>query len=137
MKKIMITLSVLAIGLSVHALAWEDFGYTPYQQTIPTAQTGTFSVVQPVNSPYSNMFYQDPNQVQCQAPDVNPYLYRRPYGVVNPYTGRVNTWAPGVYAPTTTGLYSPTVTTTTTGVPNQIVRNIGQSMLYSMMRRGY
>lgn len=130
MKKIIIVLSIFVMGLSVHALGWEDFGYSPYQQSVTTVQPGALSVVQPVNSPYNNMFYQDPNQVQCEAPYINPYLYRRPYGIINPYTGRIN---PVVQNPYNTNV---TTNTTTTSVPNQIVRNIGQSMLYSMMR-GY
>lgn len=132
MKKIIMALTIFMMGLSVHAAGWAELLSQPYQQTdtYVVPQANGYSVVQPVNSPYNNMFYQDPNQVQCQAPYTNPYLYRRPYGVVNPYTGRINPFIQNPYAPNVT------TTVNTTSVPNQIVRNIGQSMLYSMMR-GY
>lgn len=132
MKKIIIILSVILIGLSAKAFDWVGLGYQPYQQS-NTPQTTTFSVVQPANPSYDNMFYQSPNQVQCQAPYVNPYLYRRPYGYINPYnyTNPYNVTNPLVQSP-----YNTTTTTTSSSVPTQIVRNIGQSMLYSMMR-GY
>lgn len=130
MKKTLITFIVFIIGLSAHAAGWAELLSPSYSQnnayTVP--QTNTFSVVQPTNPAYNNMFYQDPNQVQCQAPYVNPYLYRRPYGVVNPYSYNVN--------PLFQNPYNTTATTTSTSMPTQIVRNIGQSMLYSMMR-GY
>jgi hypothetical protein len=132
MKKIIIALSVFTIGLSAHAAGWAELLSSPYSEnnTYAAPQTNTFSVVQPANPAYNNMFYQDPNQVQCQAPYVNPYLYRRPYGNINPYSYRVNPLLQNPYTTTTTS------TSTSTGVPTQIVRNVGQSMLYSMMR-GY
>lgn len=129
MKKIIVTLSIILAGLSVQAFNWSDLGYSPYQQgynNTTVTQPTTFSVVQPTNPTYNNMFYQDPNQVQCQIPNQNPYSYQRPYGYVNPYTARINPLLPSPY----------NMNTTSTSVPNQIVRNIGQSMLYSMMR-GY
>lgn len=128
MKKTLITFTVFIIGLSAHAVGWAELLSQPYgQNTYTVPQVNTFSVVQPANPAYNNMFYQDPNQVQCQAPYGNPYLYRRPYGVINPYSYRVNPLLQNPYNPTTT---------TSTSMPTQIVRNVGQSMLYSMMR-GY
>lgn len=129
MKKIIIAFIVFIIGLSAHAVGWAELLSQPYAQNAYTVpQANTFSVVQPVNPAYNNMFYQDSNQVQCQAPYVNPYLYRRPYGNINPYYYRAN--------PLLQNPYNTTTTTTSTSVPTQIVRNVGQSMLYSMMR-GY
>lgn len=130
MRKTIIALTIFMIGLSAHAVGWAELlspSYAP-NNTYTVPQANTFSVVQPANPAYNNMFYQDPNQVQCQAPYVNPYLYRRPYGNINPYSYRVN--------PLMQNPYNSTVTTTSTSVPTQIVRNVGQSMLYSMMR-GY
>ena len=129
MKKIIISLTVFMMGLSVHAAGWAELLSQPYSQTdsYVVPQANGSSVVQP-NPTYNNMFYQDPNQVQCQVPYTNPYLYRRPYGQVNPYSYRVN---PLLQSP-----YNTTPTAATTNLPNQVVRNIGQSMLYSMIR-GY
>lgn len=130
MKKIIMVLIVFMMGVSVHAAGWAELLSTPYSQnnTYVVPQANGFSVVQPANPAYNNMFYQDPNQVQCQAPYANPYLYRSPYGQINPYSYRVN--------PMWQSPYNTTTTSTTTSLPNQVVRNIGQSMLYSMMR-GY
>ena len=131
MKKIIITFAVITMGLSAQAFDWAGLGYQPYQQG-NTQQPSTFSVVQPVNPSYNNMFYQDPNQVQCQVPYVNPY--RTPYyGAVNPY----RTINPLAQSPLVQSqlLQSP-YNTNVPNVPSQIVRNIGQSVLYSMMR-GY
>lgn len=129
MKKIIVTLAFFVTGLSAYAAGWAELLSAPYAQnnTYTYPQTATYSVVQPANPAYNNMFYQDPNQVQCQAPYVNPYLYRSPYGAINPYSYRVNPLWHNPYS---------TTTTTSTSVPAQIVRNVGQSMLYSMMR-GY
>jgi len=128
MKKTIITLSVFIMGLSAHAGGWAELLSSPYSQNsiYTTPQTNTFSVVQPTNPSYNNMFYQDSNQVQCQAPYNNPYLNRRPYGVINPYSG-INPY---------NSINPYNTTTTSTSGTNQIVRNVGQSMLYSMMR-GY
>lgn len=130
MKKIMIALAVFIMGSVVHAAGWAELLSTPYQQsdTYVVPQANGYSVVQPANPAYENMFYQYPNQVQCQVPYTNPYLYRSPYGQINPYSYKAN---PVFYSP-----YNTTAASATTNLPKQIVRNIGQSMLYSM-RRGY
>lgn len=133
MKKIIIAFFVFIIGLSANAAGWAELLSPPYPQQTNSyffPQTNGYSVVQSANPTYDNMFYQDPNQVQCQASYVNPYLYRRPYGQINPYTYGVNPLFQNPYNMT------PTSTATTTSLPGQIVRNVGQSMLYSMMR-GY
>lgn len=121
MRKIILTLTAFTIGLSAHAAGWAELLSSPYSQntTYSVPQTNSFSVIQPANPQYNNEFYQDPNQVQCQAPYVNPYLYRNPYGYVNPYTPRINPLLPSA-----------------TSTNSSIIKNIGQSLLYSMMR-GY
>lgn len=133
MKKIIMTLVIFMMGLSVHAAGWAELLSQPYQPTDTYAvpQTGGYSVVQPANPAYDNMFYQYPNQVQCQVPYTNPYLYRRPYGQINPYSYRANPLNPLLQSP-----YNTTPMSASTNLPKQVVRNIGQSMLYSMMR-GY
>lgn len=130
MKKIIMVLTVFMMGLSVHAAGWAELLSTPYSQadSYVVPQVNGFSVVQPANPAYDNMFYQNPNQIQCQVPYTNPYQYRRPYGQINPYSYRVN---PLLQSP-----YNTTPMSATTNLPKQVVRNIGQSMLYSMMR-GY
>lgn len=130
MKKIIIALAIFIMGSVVYAAGWAELLSTPYSQTdsYVVPQANGFSVVQPANPAYDNMFYQNPNQVQCQVPYTNPYLYRSPYGQINPYSYRAN---PVFYSP-----YNTTAASATTNLPKQIVRNIGQSMLYSM-RRGY
>lgn len=129
MKKTLIALIIFMMGLSVHAAGWAELLSQPYSQTdtYVVPQTNGYSVVQP-NPTYNNMFYQDPNQVQCQVPYSNPYLYQRPYGQINPYTARVN--------PMWQSPYNTMPSSASTNLPKQVVRNIGQSMLYSMMR-GY
>ncbi len=130
MKKIITALIIFVMGLSAHAAGWAELLSTPYQQpdSYVVPQANGYSVVQPANPAYDNMFYQYPNNVQCQVPYNNPYLYQRPYGQVNPYTARVN--------PLWQSPYNTLPSSASTTLPKQIVRNIGQSMLYSM-RRGY
>lgn len=130
MKKIIMVLTLFMMGLSVHAAGWAELLSPPYPQagSYVVPQAGGYSVVQSANPTYDNMFYQDPNQVQCQASYANPYLYRRPYGQVNPYNYGVN--------PLMQNPYNMSQTAGTTNLSKQVVRNLGQSMLYSMMR-GY
>lgn len=130
MKRTIMVLTIFIIGSVAHAVGWAELLSPPYPQTNSYVfpQTNGYSVVQSANPTYDNMFYQDPNQVQCQASYVNPYLYRRPYGQINPYSYGTN--------PLFQNPYNMTPNATTTNLGGQVVRNIGQSMLYSMMR-GY
>lgn len=112
--KMILFLLTISIGLSAQA----DYTVQTYQPFYP-AQAMNYSNIQPYNQGY----YQNPYQTQCQGQYANPYQYQTPYygyGNNSPYP-LVNS------AITGNGI--------TNGTP-QIVKNIGQSLLYSMIR-GY
>lgn len=128
MNKMILLLITLSIGLSVQAFDWTSLLSTPYQsyqqyptyqsyqpyiptQTVQTTTGVDYSATQAYGQPYHQAYYQNPYQIQGQY--VNPYQYRRPYGYNIPYN---------------------VLNTTTSG--NSVAKNIGQSVLYSMLR-GY
>jgi len=127
MSRIILLLIAVTIGLAARA----DYTVTTQQ---PWYQGAAYSMSQPYSQTtdtqaynqtypqqYNQSYFQNPYQTQCQVPYVNPYQYRNPYsyGTNLPY-GAVNS--------ALTGLGS-------TG-NSSIVKNIGQSMLFSLMR-GY
>jgi len=122
MNRIILLLIAIAIGLSANA----DYTIQTSQPVYP-AQTYGQQYIQPYNQVYNqNPYYQNQNPYQYQAQCVNPYQYQNSYygyGNNSPYTG-IN---PALS--TLSGLGN-------TGGTHQIVKNIGQSMLYSMLR-GY
>lgn len=134
MKKIMLLLIITSIGLSAQAFQWSNLltqpyrPYSPYQPYIPnqippvqTTQVVDYATNQPYTQPYNNPIYcQAPYQAQYQGQYVNPYQYR-PYNYANsvPYAA-INA--------ATSGLG--------TAGGNGIVKNIGQSVIYSLLR-GY
>lgn len=130
MNKIILLLATLSIGLSVNAFDWSSLfsqQYQPYPQYRPFMNAQPIQTTQVVDSSinsnydpqYNQTYCQNPYQSQYQGQYVNPYLSRRIYGYGNnmPYYVR-NSILP---------------TNNNTG---QAVRNIGQSLLYSMVR-GY
>lgn len=135
MNKMILLLMALSIGLSVQAFDWTSLispSYQPYQQyptyqsyqpyvpnqTIQTTQGIDYTATQAYGQPYHQAYYQNPYQIQGQY--INPYQYPRPYGYRN--YNLINTAIPAL-------------STTTTGT-SSVARNIGQSVLYSMLR-GY
>lgn len=124
MKKIILCLITITIGLSAQAFSWMNSPYSTYQNINPVQTTQVVdynNTVQPYGQPYTQTYIQTPYQTQCQYPGqyINPYQYQRyGYGTVYP---TVN--------PVLNGL-------NTIGGGNQIVKNIGRSMIYSMLR-GY
>lgn len=119
MKKIILFSMLISIGLSAEAFSWQNLLFQPSSTIIP-GQPSTFSTIQPYNQMYNNQYYQNPYQTQCQVPYVNPYLYQRRQSYINPYNV-INPIVPNQ---------------TTTGGASQAVKNIGQSLIYSMMQ-GY
>lgn len=124
MKKIILCIITMTIGLSASALSWLGNPYTPYQNptSIMPTQVVDYNNIQQNGQPYTQTYIQTPYQTQCQSPGqypgqyINPYNYQR-YGY-------------GGY---------PIVNSTLNGVAggsNQIIKNIGRSMIYSMLR-GY
>lgn len=114
MKRLVLLLISMLIGLSVQA----NYTFSTFQPFYPTyPQQYNQSTAQQYNQDY----YPSPQQVQYQQQYVNPYQYQNQY------------YGTGNYLPyaanNTSGLSSTTI-------PQQIVRNIGQRMIYSMMR-GY
>lgn len=124
MNKIILVLIAMAIGLSAQALSWKDFFYPTYQPGIPgqSIKPPFYSTVQPYGQidTTQGYYYQNPYQTQCQVPYGSPDWYRRPYGYSSPYV---------IVNPATS-------TTDNTNGSSQVVRNLGQSVIYSMMR-GY
>jgi len=117
MNKIILFLMTMIIGLSAHA----DYTVQTSQPLYPT-QAISYSALQSYAPQYNQGYYQNPYQAQCQGQYANTYPYQGAYGYGNPYTA-VN--------PTVAGLG-------TIGGTPQVLKNIGQSMIYSMIRgRGY
>lgn len=121
MKKIIMLMGILAIGSS----AFADYTVQTVSPAIPIQTYGSYygqgynQAYNPVYTQnYGQNYYQNPYQTQCQNPYTNPYYqYQRTY----PYGGINNPLS--------------TLGNTTNG-NNQIIKNIGQSVLYSMLR-GY
>lgn len=118
MNKGILLLIAISIGLSAYA----DYTVTT-QQPLYNAPVVDYPMIQPYPQPYAQPYYQNPYQAQYQGQCVNPYQYQAPYLYRRnlPYTA---------LNPAVTGLG----TTTTTG--GSVAKNIGQSILYSMLR-GY
>lgn len=111
-KRIIILLVAVLIGLSAHA----DYAVQTYQPLYP-APIGSYSAVQqPYAQQYNQPYYQNPYQAPYNAYQSPYYSYGNnvPYRITNNTGARLNN----------------------TSIPQQIVKNIGQSMLFSMMR-GY
>lgn len=114
MNKIILFLMVILIGLSVNA-----DGTAQTEQSLYPAQIVDYSTIPQPPQLYNNQgYYQNPYQAQYQTPYINPYQYRMPY-----YSG-ANILP---YSLLGTG---------STGGAQQIVKSLGRSILYSMMR-GY
>jgi len=146
MKKIILLLAVILVGLSARA----DYTVTTTQPVYqaPIQQPINYSALQPYAQPYTqtygqnygqnyvqpytqqyNPYSQNPYQTsQCQGNYINPYQYRNQYGYgASPY---------GVGGSVLSGLGGlGGLGGTSTGGAG-IVKNIGQSVLYSMLR-GY
>ena len=119
MNRVLLLLVAVLMGLSAKA----NYTVTTTQPLYPNNVYDYPSVQQPYNQGY----YQDPYQAQAQNSYINPYQqpYASPY---QPY-GYRNNIPFSILNSATTGLGSSTGTT-------GIVKNIGRSLLYSMMR-GY
>lgn len=116
----------MAVDLSAQALSWSGYPYSPYQninpaQIIQQGQAIDYSTNPVYGQNYNQPYVQNPYQTQCQYPGqyINPYQYQR-YGYGTPYS-TVNSALNGL---------------NTVGGGNQIIKNIGRSMFYSMLR-GY
>lgn len=135
MSRVILILSIMFLGLSARADVWS---YSqPLQPAVPAvpAQPADFNNYQ-YNQPYNQL------QGQGQYPNNNYYnqplsQYNNPYQYrPNPYAGYNNYG----YATTPYSTVGSTLGGLSTlggaGVKNQIIRNIGQNVIYSMMR-GY
>ena len=153
MNRIMLLLMVMAMGLSARAFEWSNLlyqptpTYSPYSQYSAYPQNSSYpqytqstqssilnsvlpvqtsqvdySTTQPYGQTYNQGYSQNPYQNTYAGQYNNPYQYQRPYGYGTsvPYSV-VNSAVSGLG---------------TTGAGGQIVKNIGRSMIYSMMR-GY
>ena len=134
MKRIILSLIAMLIGLSAHAFSWQNLiipsnqTYQPYQQLVPAqvaqpAQAINYSAFQPYAQSYNQGNYQNPYQrqyanpyqSQYQGQYANPYQYQSPYGYGSSLPSMVS------------GLGN-------TGGSEQVMKNIGESMIYSMIR---
>lgn len=114
MNKIVLFLIAISIGLSVKA---DDTIQT--DQSIYPAQPLDYSTIPAYSQLYNNQgYYQNPYQTQYPRPYINPYQYRMPY------------------IGGTSILNSSLLGTGSTGGAQQIIKSLGRSILYSMMR-GY
>lgn len=128
MSKIIFLLVVMAATLSAHADMWSTYphqAFQPYQQyqsqaPFQSVQSMGYAGNQLYGLQDAQGYYQNPYQTQCQGQYINPYQYQRPYGSYSPYS---------VMNSALSGLGSG-------GGAQQVVKNIGQSVLYSMLR-GY
>lgn len=122
MKKIILCIITMTMGLSASALSWLGYPYTPYQNVNPAQviQPVDYNTAQQYGQPYTQTYIQTPYQTQCQYPGqyANPYAYRYGYGMTSPI---VNSTLNGL---------------TSVNGSNQIIKNIGRSVFYSMLR-GY
>lgn len=110
-NRIILLLAAVLIGLSAHA----DYTVQTYQPLYSNPMA-SYSAAQPYAQQYNQGYYQNPYQAQYQGQYVNPYQYQSPYSSY--------------------GNNSPYGIMSNSNVPQQIVRSIGQSMLFSMLR-GY
>lgn len=113
-KRVILFLVLVLSGLSVQA----DYTVTTQKPFYNAQAAGCYPYAQTYNQQYNQGYYQNPYQQQYY----NPYLYRRPY-IVN-----------GNNLPTI--VTNTADTTTTTSVPRQVARNVGQAMMFRMLR-GY
>lgn len=134
MNRIILLLIIISMGLSAQAFDWTSLISQPYQsyqqyptyqsyvpnQAVQNAQNIDYSATQAYGQPYNQAYYQNPYQIQAQGQYINPYQYPRHYGYRN--YNVINSAIPAL-------------STTTTGT-SSVAKNIGQSMLYSMLR-GY
>lgn len=128
MNRIILLLIAITIGLSANA----DYTVQTYQPLVPSQpiQPIDYTTNQPYMQTYNQQYsptynqpyYQNPYQVQSQTQCVNPYQYQNPYtyGSNIPYSA----------------INAATSSIGSGGVAPQIMKNIGKSMLYSMLR-GY
>jgi len=128
-----ILLLVILVGLStLSARANYTVTTSSYQPLYSNSMAG-YPTMQSYAQQYNQGYCQNPYQAQVPGQYVNSYQYQRPYNPYNSYNaynnGYENNLQYGVVNPVVSGL-------NTTNVTTPIVRNIGQSMLYSMMR-GY
>lgn len=137
MNRIIVFFVAISIGLSAQAFQWsslfsQPYMSQPYQQYPPypsyqsfvptqTEQVVNYPDNQNYVQPYNQTYYQNTYPVQYQG-QYNPYQYQRPYGYGNNVP----------YAPVGS------VNQGNTNGTSQIVKNIGQSLIYSMINgRGY
>ena len=115
MNKAILILSVILIGLSAKA----DYTVQTYQPLYPTNPIYN-SATSPYLQNYEQQYPNNPYYTQCYGRHMNPYRYRPHYDY------RTN-------FPYSTA--NPPIVDNTTGT-NSVVKNIGQSMLFSLIR-GY
>lgn len=130
MNRIIILLALILIGLSAKA----DYTVTTQQPLYPN-EIESYSSIQPYNQGYPQQYnqgyYQNPYQAQAQYANpyqagfqqqyINPYQFQNPYGYRNNLSQAIN---PAILG------------NTTTGGAQQILKNIGQAIIYSKLR-GY
>ena len=137
MNRFLLLLLAASIGLSAHA----NYTVTTSQPLYPNGVYGYSGVQQPYNQAYNQGYNQNPYQIQPQSSYVNQSSYINPYqtGYQPGYqTGYGNTYQPyGYRANVPFSILNSAMTGVGTGAGSTgIIKNIGQSMLYSMMR-GY
>lgn len=130
MNRLILLLVAVLVGLSANA----DYTVTTNQPLYPTP-VGSYSIAQqPYMQQYNQGYYQNPYQNQYQGQYINPYQvgyqqqYANPYQYQMPYGYRSNS----PYSVINSAISGLGATNGTQG----IVKNIGQSILYSMVR-GY
>lgn len=120
-KSLMIILFCPFLAISLSAKA-DDTAQT--DQLSDPAQAVDYSVIPPYPQQYNSQdYYRNPYQVQYPRPYINPYLNSSPfYGGINPLPS---------------SLLNPVMLGTgSTGAASQIIKSIGRSLMYSMIR-GY
>lgn len=122
MKRIILVLTAIFIGLAARA----DYTVQTYQPMTPEQTVNYYGSQGYYNPGYCQGTYQNPYQGYYTNPYVNQGQYVNPYAYRNPYyLNRGYNAIPSVVN-----------SIGASGGAGQIIKNVGQSMLYSMLR-GY
>lgn len=135
MSRAILILAIMFMGISARADIWSNGYVQPLQPAVPAQpvqpdQFQNYHYTMPGDQTYYQGQYPNPYQNQPLSQVYNPYQYRP-----NPYAYNNYGYAVSPYSTLGSGLTGLTGLGGA-GIKNQIIRNVGQNMIYSLMR-GY